>query len=133
MILRDWLKSRGMLTEIYVAGVPQPIGIYLKGCGLLKVRPAITTSDTLLVRVPGMTGDRKHLMQVESRTGSTLFALEDGEELVAAVCTRLKGYPVEGSEVAFALHRLDWAGLYPVINESMRLTGEWTVVAPTVA
>lgn len=132
MILRDWLKQRAMLSEIYVDGVPQPIGVYLRGCGLLKVRAVITTSDTLLVRVPAMMGDRKHLMQVESRTGSTLSALKDGEELVAAVCTRLKGYPVEGSDVAFALHRLDWAGYCPVIDAASKLTGEWTVAAPAV-
>ena len=130
MILRDWLKSRGMLTEIYVDGVQQPIGVYLRGCGLLKVRAVITTSDTLLVRVPGMTGDRKHLMQVESRTGSTLSALRDGEELFTAVCTRLKGYYADGSHVALALHKLDWAGYCPVIDGAMKLTGEWTVAAP---
>ena len=77
MILRDWLKQRAMLSELYVDGVPQPIGVYLRGCGLLKVRAVITTSDTLLVRVPAMTGDRKHLLQTESRTGSTLSALRD--------------------------------------------------------
>ena len=130
MILRDWLKQREILTEIYVDGVPQPIGVYLRGCGLLKVRAVITTSDTLLVRVPGMTGDRKHLMQVESRTGSTLFSLKDGEELVKAVCTRLKGYYADGSHVALALHKLDWAGYCPVIDAASKLTGELTVVTP---
>ena len=132
MILRDWLKQRAMLSEIYVDGVPQPIGVYLRGCGLLKVRAVITTSDTLLVRVPAMTGDRKHLMQVESRTGSTLSALRDGEELFTAVCTRLKGYYADGSHVALAMHKLDWAGYCPVIDGASKLTGEWTVVAPTV-
>ena len=130
MILRDWLKTRERLTEIFVDGVPQPIGVYLKGCGLLQVRAVITTSDTLLVHVPAMTGDRKHLMQIESRTGSTLFALKDGEELIAAVCTRLKGYYADGSHVALALHRLDWAGYCPVIDGAMKLTGEWTIAAP---
>ena len=134
MILRDWLKrlKRWELgADIYVGSRPQPINVYLRDCGLFKVYPVFSTSDTIMVRVPELMANRRHLMLIESRTGSTLSVLKDGEEIVSAVCMALKGHAIDGSEVSQALARLDWAGYCPVIDAASKLTGGWTVAAPS--
>ena len=125
MILRDWLKKWEVGKEIYVGGSVRQIADYLGSCGCFKVKPLFQTSNTKMVRVPGIMGDASTLLLIESNTGTTLWALEDGEETVTAACTALKGHYLDDSTTQLALHKVDWTGYWPVINGDMRLTGAW--------
>jgi len=121
MILRDWLIQWEVWAEIHAGGWPQSVALVLGDYFDDEVREVFSTDETVVVRVPSIKGNASTLLL----EGSTLWALEDGEETISAVCTALKGHHLDCPTVNRASDGLDWTGYYPVIDGELMLTGGW--------